>query len=100
MTILKKIQADTVQMKKKSILLVTFCCLALMPFKIDTIIDYLSVGSLLKFENENYNLTWSSHPNETYYKQEYLKTTDNKLESYEKMIKSVNTIKYPKVQAK
>lgn len=72
-------------MKNKTLLLIGFCCLAMMSFAISDAIDYLSVGSDLKFNNEKYALSWSSHPNETYFKQEYLRKSD-KAESYEKMI--------------
>ncbi|OYX86766.1 MAG: hypothetical protein B7Y83_00060 [Flavobacteriales bacterium 32-34-25] len=56
-----------------------------MSFTIKDVIDYLSTGSELSFNNEKYDLAWSSHPNATYYKQEYLRKSD-KLEKYEKMI--------------
>ncbi len=72
-------------MKKNLILIIGFCCFTMMSFTMNNIIDYLSTGSELSFNNEKYNLAWSSHPNATYYKQEYLRKSD-KLEKYEKMI--------------
>lgn len=72
-------------MKKNVILIIGFCCFTMMSFTINNIIDYLSIGSELSFNNESYNLAWSSHPNATYFKQEYLRKSD-KLEKYEKMI--------------
>lgn len=72
-------------MKKNIILIIGFCCFTMMSFTINDISDYLSVGSELSFNNEKYNLAWSSHPNATYYKQEYLRKSD-KLEQYEKML--------------
>jgi hypothetical protein len=51
----------------------------------NAIIDYLSTGPELSFNNEKYDLAWSSHPNATYFKQEYLRKSD-KLEKYEKML--------------
>lgn len=72
-------------MKKNLILILGFCCFTMMSFTANDIIDYLSTGSELSFNNEKYNLVWSSHPNATYYKQEYLRKSD-KLEKYEKMI--------------
>lgn len=72
-------------MKKNIILLIGFCCFTMMSFTINAIIDYLSTGTELSFNNEMYNLAWSSHPNATYYKQEYLRKSE-KLEKYEKMI--------------
>lgn len=72
-------------MKKNIILIIGFCCFTMMSFTINNIIDYLSIGSELSFNNESYNLAWSSHPNATYFKQEYLRKSD-KLEKYEKMI--------------
>ncbi|WP_418263351.1 hypothetical protein [Flavobacterium faecale] len=73
-------------MKKIALLSLVFCSLTLLSFQIDTIIDYLSTGSVLQFENKNYQLAWSSHPNDTYYKQEYLRASDNKFETYQKML--------------
>lgn len=72
-------------MKKNLILIIGFCCFTMMSFTMNDIIDYLSTGSELSFNNEKYNLAWSSHPNATYFKQEYLRKSD-KLEKYEKMI--------------
>lgn len=72
-------------MKKNLILIIGFCSFTMMSFTINDIIDYLSTGSELSFNNEKYNLAWSSHPNATYFKQEYLRKSD-KLEKYEKMI--------------
>lgn len=72
-------------MKKNVILIIGFCCLTMMSFTMKDIIDYLSVGSELSFNNEKYDLAWSSHPNATYFKQEYLRKSD-KLEKYDKMI--------------
>lgn len=72
-------------MKKNLILILGFCCFTMMSFTVNDIIDYLSTGSELSFNNEKYNLAWSSHPNATYFKQEYLRKSD-KLEKYEKML--------------
>lgn len=72
-------------MKKNLILIIGFCCFTMMSFTRKDIIDYLSVGSELSFNNEKYDLAWSSHPNATYFKQEYLRKSD-KLEKYEKML--------------
>jgi hypothetical protein len=38
--------------------------------------DYLNVNGPLAFNSSLYNLTWSSHPSATYYKQEYIKKGD------------------------
>lgn len=72
-------------MKKNIILIIGFCCFTMMSFTINAIIDYLSTGTELNFNNEKYELAWSSHPNTTYFKQEYLRKSD-KLEKYEKML--------------
>lgn len=72
-------------MKKNLILIIGFCCFTMMSFTMNAIIDYLSTGSELSFNNEKYDLAWSSHPNATYFKQEYLRKSD-KLEKYEKML--------------
>lgn len=47
--------------------------------------EYLSVGKKIQFNGENFELKWSSHPSNEYYKQEYLRK-DDKLPRYEKMI--------------
>lgn len=39
--------------------------------------DYLSIPGPLVIDNHSYNLSWSSHPNANYYKQEYLQAGDN-----------------------
>lgn len=72
-------------MKKNLFLLLGFCCFTMMSFTVNDIIDYLSTGTELSFNSEKYDLAWSSHPNATYFKQEYLQKSD-KLEKYEKMI--------------
>lgn len=47
--------------------------------------EYLSVGNKIVFYGEEYELKWSSHPSNEYYKQEYLREND-KLPKYEKML--------------
>lgn len=51
----------------------------------DEIIDYLSAGKELDFNNEKYELKWSSHPSGNYYKQEYLKTGED-FDSFQNMV--------------
>ncbi len=48
-------------------------------------IEYLSVGNEIEFNGENFELKWSSHPSNEYFKQEYLRKND-KLPKYEKML--------------
>lgn len=72
-------------MKKNLLLIIGFCFFTMMSFTVNTIIDFLSTGTELNFNNEKYELAWSSHPNATYFKQEYLRKSD-KLEKYEKML--------------
>ena len=47
--------------------------------------NYLEIEKTIKFDNQNYNLVWSSHPNEFYYKQEYL-TKEQTLEKFKSMV--------------
>ncbi|REG76873.1 hypothetical protein [Algoriphagus antarcticus] len=47
--------------------------------------NYLETEKTIKFDNQNYNLVWSSHPNEVYYKQEYL-TKEQTLEKFKSMV--------------
>ena len=35
-------------------------------------VDYLNIPGTIYFNSTSYNLSWTSHPSETYYKQEYL----------------------------
>ncbi|AWG22069.1 hypothetical protein FFWV33_11380 [Flavobacterium faecale] len=73
-------------MKKIALFLLFTSSFALLSFQQDTIVDFLHTGTILKFEDHNFHLAWSSHPNTTYYKQEYLRTSDNKFETYQKML--------------
>ncbi|MFL0100244.1 hypothetical protein [Tenacibaculum maritimum] len=47
--------------------------------------DFLSVGKKIEFNQEEFELKWSSHPSPEYYKQEYLRK-DDKLPQYKKMM--------------
>ncbi|RYY72229.1 MAG: hypothetical protein EOO13_00250 [Chitinophagaceae bacterium] len=47
--------------------------------------DYLSVAGPIVFEGSSYKLTWSSHPDNSYYKQEYLPAGEAP-EKYKSMI--------------
>ena len=47
--------------------------------------DYISVPGPVRFGNVNYNLAWSSHPADNYYKQEYLAKGDS-LGHFNKMV--------------
>ncbi|WP_223558911.1 hypothetical protein [Chryseobacterium lathyri] len=44
-------------------------------------IEYLNIPGPIKMDGKTYNLIWSSHPNENYYKQEYL-CSNEKIEKY------------------
>jgi hypothetical protein len=47
--------------------------------------DYLTVPGPISFDNINYDLSWSSHPSDNYFKHEYLPKGDD-AEKYKKMI--------------
>ncbi|WP_079240765.1 hypothetical protein [Chryseobacterium indologenes] len=47
--------------------------------------DYLSVPGPINLNQKEYNLVWSSHPNENYYKQEYLNPKEN-INQYNNMV--------------
>jgi hypothetical protein len=47
--------------------------------------NYLETEKIIKFDNKNYELVWSTHPNEVYYKQEYL-TKEQTLERFKSMV--------------
>jgi hypothetical protein len=41
------------------------------------VVNYYGIPESLTFNNLNYTLSWSSHPNAVYYKQEYIPKEDN-----------------------
>jgi hypothetical protein len=59
--------------------------LTLFGFVLAEKVDYLEFGETLKFNNKEFDITWSSHPNDHYYKQEYLPKGET-LENYNEMI--------------
>lgn len=42
-----------------------------------TVTDYLDLAKPILFDKMAYKLTWSSHPTDNYFKQEYISTSDN-----------------------
>ncbi len=68
---------------------IVISCLLLLAFtaKSQTVVtDYLAIGDQIIFNEEPYQLSWSSHPTEGYYKQEYLRPSDNNVANFEQMI--------------
>ena len=61
-------------------LVLTMCSLTCMA----QVTDYLKIGNTIKFNKENYTLGWSSHPNDSYYIQEYFPKGE-KPETFKKM---------------
>ncbi|CAI8903045.1 hypothetical protein [Chryseobacterium sp. IT-36CA2] len=51
----------------------------------DKVNDYLNVPEPINLNQKEYNLAWSSHPNENYFKQEYL-TPKEDINQYNSMI--------------
>lgn len=49
------------------------------------ITDYLNIPGPIKINDKSYNLAWSSHPSENYYKQEYL-SSNEKIEKYNTLV--------------
>ena len=47
--------------------------------------EYLGVAGPILFDNGSYNLAWTSHPTDNYYKQEYLAKGDT-IERFKKLI--------------
>lgn len=73
-------------MKFKSLIL--FLIIPLCFFKAQNknkINDYLNIPGPINLNQKEYNLVWSSHPNENYYKQEYLSSNEN-INKYSSMI--------------
>ncbi len=67
------------------------CCGFLLPMSVATFYsleefaDLLSIGKNIEFNEEEYELVWSSHPTENYYKQEYLRSHED-LNEFHKML--------------
>lgn len=47
--------------------------------------DYLNIPGPIKLDQKTYNLVWSSHPNENYFKQEYLNSNED-LKKYTRLV--------------
>lgn len=47
--------------------------------------EYLGVAGQISFDKTSYNLAWTSHPTDNYYKQEYL-AKGNTIEKFKKLI--------------
>jgi len=50
-----------------------------------TVTDYLGLAKPILFDNVSYNLAWTSHPTDNYYKQEYLAQGDT-LEKFKRLV--------------
>jgi hypothetical protein len=76
-------------MKKTQLILLLSIGLSFFGFRFKNnkadVKDYLNVPGPLMFDNANYNLAWSSHPNANYYMQEYIPQGDN-LDNFNKMV--------------
>lgn len=72
----------------KKLLFAIFAFIFLVSFKSDETLspkDYLGIGNKLTFNNQDFNLAWSSNPMSGYYKQEYLLDSST-VENYNEMI--------------
>jgi hypothetical protein len=63
--------------------------LLLLPFFFlnaqNKITEYLNIPGPIMLDSKTYQLVWSSHPNENYFKQEYLSSNEN-LQKYNTMV--------------
>lgn len=74
------------KMKIKTIIgILVFVLTSFTVLKNEAVKDYLSIGSKIEFNAENYSLKWSANPSSNYYKQEYLRAGDQ-FPNYQKMI--------------
>lgn len=64
------------------LLLTTACCIGQGS---QPVTDYLKVPGPMLLNNTSFNLVWSAHPSEAYYKQEYIPKSE-KVEKYTKMV--------------
>ena len=62
-----------------------FLLVTSITFAQENSVNYLKTDSIIKFDNNYYNLAWSSHPNDIYYKQKYL-TKDENLDRFQTLI--------------
>lgn len=67
-----------------SIIILSFVLTSNAQDKATDLKNYFSISEV-SFSNTNYNLAWSSHPNDIYYKQEYLPLGENS-QSFKTMI--------------
>jgi len=51
----------------------------------NAVVEYLNVPGPVALNKTNFNLAWTSHPSETYYKQEYVPAGQN-VEKFSKMV--------------
>lgn len=51
----------------------------------NTVNDYLNISGPIKLNQKEYKLAWSSHPNENYFKQEYISSNEN-INRYNSMV--------------
>lgn len=51
----------------------------------NTVNDYLNISGPIKLNQKEYKLIWSSHPNENYFKQEYISSNEN-INRYNSMV--------------
>jgi hypothetical protein len=75
-------------MKIKNILFILFITLkftTIMNAQVHSIANYLQVAGPVSFNGQTFQLAWSSHPAENYYKQEYFIKGDNP-EHFKQMI--------------
>lgn len=75
-------------MNFKTTLIILFAGLLLTTFTFGQspkLIEYLGVAGPISFDKVSYNLAWTSHPADNYYKQEYLAKGDT-IERYKKLI--------------
>ncbi len=74
--------------KEKMITLVAggvFLTLATFGQTTKTVKDYLGLTKPILFDHVSYNLVWTNHPTDNYYKQEYLSQNDT-LEKFKKLV--------------
>lgn len=69
----------------KKLFTTTFLLFLAIVANSQNVANYLQTEKTIKFDNEDYNLVWSSHPNEMYYKQEYLPQGET-LEKFKSMV--------------
>ena len=81
----KRTNIMTIKNKMTTLVVGLFLTTATFGQTTKTVTDYLGLAKPISFDNVSYNLVWTAHPTDNYYKQEYLSQGDT-LEKFKKLV--------------